>query len=281
MDLFNNQEKPVKIKRDSHANDHVPDGLFLACPYCSVQLYAKQLGEYSVCPACGYGFRLKARDRMALMADQFVELDADLEQDQTDFPKYADKLAHAKELTDLKESVLTGIVTMDNVKVAMAIMDSNFIMGSLGQVTGEKITRLIETATKRKLPVVLFSASGGARMQEGIHSLMQMAKVSGAIASHQEAGLLYMVVLTDPTMGGVTASFAMDGDITLAEPHALIGFAGRRVIEQTIHEKLPKEFQRAEQLLNNGFVDAIVQRADMKDTLVKLIKFHQINQEID
>lgn len=276
MDLFNNTTVSTpKIKRDANLNDRIPDGLFLACPYCGAQLYSKQLGDHRVCPNCGYGFRLQARERMALMTNDFEELDADLKLADSDFPEYAAKLERAQQQTELGDSVLTGVATLEDQRVAIGIMDSYFIMGSLGSITGEKITRLFEHATAAKLPVILFTASGGARMQEGIHSLMQMAKVSGAVAAHQDAGLPYIVVLTDPTMGGVTASFAMQGDITLAEPHALIGFAGKRVIEQTIHEKLPKEFQRAETVMENGFIDAIVQRPQMAAILAQLVRFHQ------
>lgn len=280
MDLFTEKTESPKIFRDSHLDDRIPDALFLACPYCGAQSYSKALGEFRVCENCGYGFRLRSRERVALLTEDFEEMDAEIEVSGEDFPGYAEKLQRAKQQTELNDSVLTGIATIDGQKTGLAIMDSYFIMGSLGTITGEKITRLFETATKQKLPVVLFAASGGARMQEGINSLMQMAKVSAAVAEHQAAGLLYVVVLTDPTMGGVTASFAMQGDITLSEPHALIGFAGRRVIEQTIHEKLPKEFQRAEQLLEHGFIDAIVQRKDLSVTLGQLLKWHQAPQEV-
>lgn len=276
MDLFNQVNvKLPKIKKDAHVDAQIPDGLFLACPYCGEQLYSKQLGKERVCPNCGYGFRLQAYERVNLMTDDFKEWDADLTLADPDFPGYADKLARAKAQTDLKESVLTGKAVLDDQTVALGIMDSYFMMGSLGTVTGEKITRLFETATKQKLPVVLFAASGGARMQEGINSLMQMAKVSAAVAAHKEANLPYFVVLTDPTTGGVTASFAMQGDVTLAEPHALVGFAGKRVIEQTIHEKVPKDFQRAETVLENGFIDAVVQRKDLTHVLSQLVKFHK------
>ena len=242
MDLYENQRSTSKIKRDASVNDRIPDGLFLACPYCGTQMYNKQLGDYRVCAKCGYGFRLQARERVALLTDNFEEMDADIEMTTPDFPGYAEKLARAKSQTDLGESVLTGVANIEGEQMALGVMDSYFMMGSLGSMTGEKITRLFEYATAHQLPVVLFTASGGARMQEGINSLMQMAKVSAAVAAHQEAGLLYLVVLTDPTTGGVTASFAMQGDVTLAEPHALVGFAGARVIESTIHEKLPKDF---------------------------------------
>ncbi|MBU7451309.1 acetyl-CoA carboxylase carboxyltransferase subunit beta [Leuconostoc citreum] len=274
MDLYENQRSTSKIKRDASVNDRIPDGLFLACPYCGTQMYNKQLGDYRVCAKCGYGFRLQARERVALLTDNFEEMDADIEMTTPDFPGYAEKLARAKSQTDLGESVLTGVANIDGEQVALGVMDSYFMMGSLGSMTGEKITRLFEYATAHHLPVVLFTASGGARMQEGINSLMQMAKVSAAVAAHQEAGLLYLVVLTDPTTGGVTASFAMQGDVTLAEPHALVGFAGARVIESTIHEKLPKDFQRVETLLENGFVDKIVPRAELGQIIAKIVKLH-------
>ncbi|ACA82143.1 acetyl-CoA carboxylase carboxyltransferase subunit beta [Leuconostoc citreum] len=274
MDLYENQRSTSKIKRDASVNDRIPDGLFLACPYCGTQMYNKQLGDYRVCAKCGYGFRLQARERVALLTDNFEEMDADIEMTTPDFPGYAEKLARAKSQTDLGESVLTGVANIEGEQVALGVMDSYFMMGSLGSMTGEKITRLFEYATAHQLPVVLFTASGGARMQEGINSLMQMAKVSAAVAAHQEAGLLYLVVLTDPTTGGVTASFAMQGDVTLAEPHALVGFAGARVIESTIHEKLPKDFQRVETLLENGFVDKIVPRAELGQIIAKIVKLH-------
>lgn len=274
MDLYENQRSTSKIKRDASVNDRIPDGLFLACPYCGTQMYNKQLGDYRVCAKCGYGFRLQARERVALLTDNFEEMGADIEMTTPDFPGYAEKLARAKSQTDLGESVLTGVANIEGEQVALGVMDSYFMMGSLGSMTGEKITRLFEYATAHQLPVVLFTASGGARMQEGINSLMQMAKVSAAVAAHQEAGLLYLVVLTDPTTGGVTASFAMQGDVTLAEPHALVGFAGARVIESTIHEKLPKDFQRVETLLENGFVDKIVPRAELGQIIAKIVKLH-------
>lgn len=279
MDLYENKSSKQKIKRDASVNDRIPDGLFLACPYCGAQMYNKQLGEFRVCANCGYGFRLQARERVSLLTDSFEEMDADIQMTNPEFPGYAEKLARAQSQTELGESVLTGLATIEKQKVALGVMDSYFMMGSLGSMTGEKITRLFEYATSHRLPVVLFTASGGARMQEGIQSLMQMAKVSAAVAQHQEAGLLYLVVLTDPTTGGVTASFAMQGDITLAEPHALVGFAGARVIESTIHEKLPKDFQRVETLLENGFVDQIVPRESLAPMIAKIVKLHTSLEE--
>ena len=191
------------------------------------------------------------------------------------FRSYAEKLTKAQKSTELNDSVLTGLAQIADQKFALGIMDPYFIMGSLGKVTGEKLTRLFERATKEKLPVVVFTASGGARMQEGIHALMQMAKVSNAVAKHSEAGLLYIAVLTDPTTGGVTASFGMQGDLILAEPHALVGFAGKRVIEQTMHQRIPADLQSAETVLKNGFIDAIVKRQDQKQTLAQLLRFQQ------
>lgn len=190
------------------------------------------------------------------------------------FDGYEKKLKSNREKSGLIEAVITGDCKINGIKNIIAVMDSNFLMGSMGIAVGEKITLAIEKATKEKLPIIIFTTSGGARMQEGIFSLMQMAKVSSAIAKHNDEGLLYITVLTDPTTGGVTASFAMLGDIILAEPKALVGFAGRRVIEGTLKEKLPDDFQSAEFLLENGFVDKIVKREDMKRTLYKLLKLH-------
>ena len=195
-------------------------------------------------------------------------------QDPLNFPGYQKKLASMRERTGLDEAVLTGTASIKGQKVALGIMDSNFIMASMGTVVGEKITRLFEYATVEKLPVVLFTASGGARMQEGIMSLMQMAKISAAVQRHSKAGLFYLTILTDPTTGGVTASFAMEGDIILAEPQSLVGFAGRRVIENTVRETLPDDFQKAEFLLEHGFVDAIVKRRELPETIAKLVRLH-------
>ena len=240
-------------------------------------IYQKDLGVAKICPACSYNFRISAQERLAITVDEgtFDELFTGLEtKDPLKFPQYAEKLALAREKTGLDEAVLTGKALIRGQKVALAIMDSNFIMASMGTVVGEKLTRLFELAIAEKLPVVIFTASGGARMQEGIMSLMQMAKISAAVKRHSNAGLFYLTVLTDPTTGGVTASFAMEGDIILAEPQALIGFAGRRVIETTVREDLPEDFQRAEFLLDHGFVDAIVKRTELADVIADLVKFH-------
>ena len=190
------------------------------------------------------------------------------------FPNYQKKLAAVREMTGLDEAVLTGTALIKGQKVALGIMDSNFIMASMGSVVGEKITRLFEFATENRLPVVLFTASGGARMQEGIVSLMQMAKISAAVQRHSKEKLFYLTVLTDPTTGGVTASFAMEGDIIMAESQALVGFAGRRVIESTVREKLPDDFQKAEFLLEHGFVDLIVERSQIRETIGQLLALH-------
>lgn len=275
MGLFNFAvDKNKKLDRDPTLYNQMPNGLFVDCPYCGERFYEKQLGPAKVCPNCGYGFRLTAQERLALLTAHFVEMDANIMATKTDFPGYAQKLARAKRQTKMNEAVLTGIATMQGQRLALGIMDTHFIMGSLGAAVGEKITRLFERALKERLPLVLFTASGGARMQEGIQSLMQMAKISAAVAEFQAAGLFYLVVLTDPTTGGVTASFAMQGDIILAEPHALVGFAGRRVIEQTVQEKLPADFQRSETLLKSGFVDQVVARADLPATINQLIAMH-------
>lgn len=255
----------------------VPDNLWAKCPNCKRTLYTKEIGAEKVCPHCGYNFRISAWERIALTIDEksLEEWDNDLStKDPLNFPDYPEKIAKTQAKTGLHEAVLTGEATLLGQKIAIGIMDSNFVMGSMGTVVGEKITRLFEKAIEKQLPVVLFTASGGARMQEGIFSLMQMAKISAAVKKHSKAGLFYLTVLTDPTTGGVTASFAMEGDIILAEPQALIGFAGRRVIEQTIKQELPEDFQKAEFLLAHGFVDQIVPRTDLKQRIYQLVKMH-------
>ncbi len=246
----------------------------LTCKKCNASFQHSELMKgFMICPSCKTYFRLNARDRASLTFDSFKEKDKDLEsRNVLDFPDYDEKLKAAKEKSGEEESVIYGIAKINGIKFVAFIMNSEFMMGSMGSVTGEKITRAFELALKEKLPVIGFTTSGGARMQEGIFSLMQMAKVSGAVKRHSDAGLLYITVLTDPTTGGVTASFAMQGDIILAEPKALVGFAGARVIEQTTGQKLPEGFQRSEFLLSHGFVDAIVNREEMKDTLAFLLK---------
>lgn len=283
MGLFTKKDKYIRISpqgsRSSQNNKkpEVPDALFAKCPACKHLIYQKDLGPAKMCPTCSYSFRISAKDRLNLLADDqsFMEYFTGIQtNDPLSFPKYQEKLAEARKKTGLDEAVLTGICHIEGQKTALAIMDSHFIMASMGTVVGEKITRLFELATKEGLPLVLFAASGGARMQEGIMSLMQMAKVSAAVKAHSNAGLFYLSVLTDPTTGGVTASFAMEGDIILAEPQALIGFAGRRVIETTVREELPDDFQKAEFLLEHGFIDKIVSRTQLKAVIGQLLAFH-------
>lgn len=274
-----------KIKKvtvtDTKANTKASDmmvGKWIKCDNCKEILYKEDVrANYSVCPNCGKHFRLSSRRRIVQIIDEgtFEELNANLHTtDQIKFEGYLQKIKSLEEKTKIKEAVKTGIGKINGISVAIGVMDANFMMGSMGEVVGEKITRLIETAIEKHLPVILFCASGGARMQEGMVSLMQMAKTSAVLSKLNKAGLLYISVFTDPTTGGVTASFASLGDIILAEPGALIGFAGPRVIEQTINQKLPEGFQRAEFLLEHGFVDRIVERKDMKNELCKILKLH-------
>ena len=248
------------------------------CPGCkTTQQKLKVLKNNMVCPDCGHHFRMSARTRIEFITDKnsFKELFDNLSSiDFLEFPKYKEKLETAQKNTGEKEAVVCGTARIGGIKCALFVMDPRFIMASMGSVVGEKITRTFEYAEKKRLPVVGFTASGGARMQEGVTSLMQMAKVSAAVKKHSKDRNLYIAVLTDPTTGGVTASFAMQGDIILAEPKALVGFAGRRVVEQTIGKKLPDDFQSAEFLLKHGFVDAIVPRSEMVKTLSTLLKMH-------
>lgn len=257
----------------------IPKGLWMKCEECGQMLYREDvIDHYYKCYKCGKLFRISPKIRLKLVADKgsFVEWDKGIENtNPLQFAGYPEKIAETKEKLKVDEAVTTGSCMIEGEKVAIVICDGRFMMGSMGYVVGEKITRAIERATKENLPVVLFACSGGARMQEGMISLMQMAKTSAALKRHSEAGLLYLCILTDPTTGGVTASFASLGDITLAEPGALIGFAGPRVIEQTIGQKLPKGFQRAEFLFHHGFVDDIVDREELRDTLSKLLKMHK------
>lgn len=283
MGLFNKKKNYIRINPNRDltpaSKPSVPDNTWAKCPNCKRTLYKKEMGDEKVCPHCGYSFRISAWERLAITIDEksLEEWDNQLPaKNPINFPDYEEKLAKTKEKTGLDEAVLTGKALIEGRPTAIGVMDTNFIMGSMGTIVGEKITRLFERATKEKLPVVLFTASGGARMQEGIFSLMQMAKVSAAVKRHSSAGLLYITVLTDPTTGGVTASFAMEGDLILAEPQTLVGFAGRRVIEQTIHQKLPDDFQKAEFLLSHGFIDQIVPRTALKKRLAELLDLHQV-----
>lgn len=255
-----------------------PQEPMFKCPRCQHSISMQTFQDAGkTCPNCRYHARLTAQERLHITidTDSFLEYDAEMKSlDPLQFPDYADKIAQLQEKTGLNDAVLTGECTIKGSRTVIIIMDSHFMMASMGSVVGEKITRAFERATKEKLPVIAFTASGGARMQEGILSLMQMAKTSAAVQKHNEAGQLYITVLTDPTTGGVTASFASLGDIILAEPKVLIGFAGRRVIESTIKQHLPDDFQLAEFLLAHGFVDQIVERKAMRRTLSKLLKLH-------
>ncbi len=253
-------------------------GILNSCPRCGVRMPITDLQEnLNVCSACGYHFRIGPRERVFFVCDEgsFEELEGDLmSHDLLDFPGYDQKLRNAKLASREKEGVLCGTARIEGEPCALFCMDPNFMMGSMGTVVGEKITRLFEYAAENRLPVVGFTVSGGARMQEGILSLMQMAKTSAALKRHSDAGLFYLTVLTDPTTGGVTASFAMDGDVIMAEPGATIGFAGARVIEQTIRKKLPQGFQTAEFLLEHGFVDLIVPRSEQRQAIAYLLRLH-------
>ena len=275
-------KKVNEAEKDNVRNEKAADmmiGKWVKCDACKEIIYKDELhANLSVCPNCGKHFRLSARRRIKQIADEgtFKEIGKDiLTTDPLEFKGYMKKVEGLREKTKIDEAVKCGTCEIEGEKVVLGVMDGNFLMGSMGKAVGERITLAIETAIKKKIPLVMFCVSGGARMQEGIISLMQMAKTSSAIAKLNKAGLLYISVLTDPTTGGVTASFASLGDIILAEPKALIGFAGPRVIEQTIKQKLPDGFQRSEFLLEHGFIDKIVERKDMKHTLGELIRLHK------
>ena len=260
----------------------VPANIVFKCPRCLNVIMTDELEKnLRVCPECGYHARLTAPERIRLIADKesFREFDADMKSlNPIDFPDYEAKQQKLRESTGLKDAVITGECTVRGEKCVIGVMDSRYMMASMGSVVGEKITRAFEYATEHKLPVILFTASGGARMQEGIVSLMQMAKTSGAAARHSDAGLLYITVFTDPTTGGVTASFASLGDIIIAEPKVLVGFAGRRVIEGTIKQRLPDDFQSAEFMLEHGFADMIVERKSMRRTIAHILKLHPMRE---
>ena len=277
IDKIKKVNKAEKSVKNEKASDMLI-GKWVKCDNCKEILYKDDVHKnFSVCPNCGKHFRLSARRRIKQIADEgtFEEIGADiLTKNPLNFDGYMKKITSLKVKTKIEEAVKCGTCEINGEKVVLAVMDGNFMMGSMGSAVGERITLAIETSIEKRLPLIIFCVSGGARMQEGIVSLMQMAKTSSALAKHNEAGLLYISVLTDPTTGGVTASFASLGDIILAEPDALIGFAGPRVIEQTIKQKLPDGFQRSEFLLEHGFIDKIVERKDMKNTLYNLIKLH-------
>lgn len=273
--LFRDREDRNQEKKEPSA----PEGLWLKCPKCGEVVYRDDVKAHGyVCPKCEGYFRIGTRTRIRMVADTgtFQEWFTDLEtENPLEYPGYEEKIVDLQEKTKLHEAVTVGKCMVNGLETVLGVCDARFLMGSMGYVVGEKITRAFERATEEKLPVVLFTSSGGARMQEGIVSLMQMAKTSAAIRKHSEAGLFYLPILTDPTTGGVTASFAMLGDVILAEPGALIGFAGPRVIAQTIGQKLPEGFQRAEFLVEKGIIDGVVERQELKETVWKLLKIHQ------
>ena len=276
------QAERIRKAKDTLLEYQVPEGLFQKCSSCGKPVYNEDIIEnYYICPYCGSYFRVRPRNRIAMVLDKgtFQEWDERMEtSDPLNFPGYKKKLERKKSVTNMDEAVITGKGEIGGKEVVIAVMGADFMMGSMGEVVGEKITRAVERATEMRLPVIIFTCSGGARMQEGIISLMQMAKTSAALRKHDEAGLLYITVLTDPTTGGVTASFAMLGDVILAEPGALVGFAGPRVIEQTIGQKLPEGFQRSEFLLEHGFVDKIVERKNLRKVLNTIIRSCEYEQ---
>ncbi len=281
FDWFANRKKSSPISQAQQERE-IADGLWTKCESCGVLAYTKDLqANAMVCPECNHHLRIYSDERIRQLIDPgtWFPIDEDLVScDPLQFKDrkpYGDRLRDYQDKTGLTDAVKTGIGKLEALPLALGVMDFRFMGGSMGSVVGEKLTRLIERATHDQLPLVIVCASGGARMQEGMLSLMQMAKTSAALERHRAHHLLYIPVLTHPTTGGVTASFAMLGDIILAEPKATIGFAGRRVVEQTLREKLPEDFQTAEYLLNHGFVDAVVPRTQLKATLARLIKLHQ------
>lgn len=270
-DLFNVVKNRFNGKEDE-------TGPAFKCPRCQGIVPLERYEElHRVCPSCNYHGRLSAQERIALTCDKgsFTEFDSEMVScDPISFPEYPEKQKELREATGLKDAIITGTASIKGIKTVVGVMDSRYMMASMGSVVGEKITRAFEYATENGLPVIMFTASGGARMQEGIVSLMQMAKTSGAVKLHSDNGGLYITVLTDPTTGGVTASFASLGDIIIAEPKILIGFAGRRVIESTMKQRLPEDFQLAEFMQDKGFVDMIVERKKLRSTLAKLLAMH-------
>ena len=272
------KERPAGLDADASAKKvKVPEGLWVKCDNCKEIIYKKEVDKnLKVCPKCDYHFRISASERLQHLVDEgsFLEVEDGLSpRDFLNFKEYKDKLKSSRKKTGLKDAIISGDAKIGGRPVSLVVMDFQFMGGSMGSVVGEKIVRAVERAIEKKVPFIAVTTSGGARMQEGILSLMQMAKTSAAIAKLGQAGLPYIAVLTDPTFGGVTASFAMLGDITIAEPKCLIGFAGPRVIEQTIKQQLPPGFQRAEFLLEHGMIDMIVSRKDMHATLGKILEF--------
>ena len=277
MAWFKKARKPIAAPDKA---SRVPEGLWIKCPDCDAIIYTRDLVKtLSVCSKCGHHFRLTARERLLALFDgeHWVEHDADLKSNDplrfTDTKPYRDRLSASRKATGMADAIIIGVGRIDGIETVVAAMEYAFIGGSMGIVMGEKIVRAVETALARRMPLVIVSCSGGARMMEGALSLMQMAKISAALSRLDAQGIPFVSVLTDPTTGGVTASFAMLGDLNIAEPRALIGFAGPRVIEQTIRQKLPAGFQRSEFLLEHGMIDIIVERAQMRDTLIQCLQF--------
>lgn len=269
-------------KKVRHRENDIPDGMYTKCSTCKCIVHTQDVKERNyTCPKCASYFRMHAIDRILMLvdADTFAETDAQMHsQNPLEFPHYNEKLNQLNQTLGLQDAVITGTGCIENYKVAIAVMDSYFLMGSMGSVVGEKLTRLIEKATKEELPLIIISASGGARMQEGIFSLMQMAKVSMALKRYEKTPTPYISILTDPTTGGVMASFAMLGDYIFAEPKALLGFAGKRVIENTIGQKLSNDFQSSENMLKNGFLDGIVNRESLRGQLGLLLRMHEVKR---
>lgn len=278
-DIFNKKKQVWAQPNKSIVNTKVPDSMWIKCTGCKKAVYRKKIEDnLMVCPHCSYHMRLSAAERIRIIVDAGTFERFDFEDvvcsDPLNFPGYKEKLEQYSNTSGLRDAVVCGTGKICGHKAVICVMDSNFLMGSMGYVVGECITRSVEYATENSLPIIIFTASGGARMQEGIISLMQMAKISGALAKHNESGLLYLTVITDPTTGGVTASFAMLGDIIMAERGALIGFAGKRVIEQTIKQKLPPNFQSAEFMASHGFVDLVCERDKMKNLIGRILTIH-------
>lgn len=280
---FTDDSRPAAPSNNKGKNVAIPENLLFKCPRCGNVVYNEEFERaIKVCPKCNYHARLTWQERLELTVDtgSFREFDTELKSlNPIGFPRYEEKVTSMRRACDTNEAIVTGECTIRGYRCVLGIMDSHFMMASMGSVVGEKITRAFEYATERGLPVVMFTASGGARMQEGIISLMQMAKTSGAVKRHSDAGGLYITVLTDPTTGGVEASFASLGDIIIAEPKVLIGFAGRRVIQDTIRQRLPDDFQSAEFQLDCGFVDMIVERGMMRKALSNVLKLHGFPKE--